>query len=70
MALTILPFIQQIMTRYIISTYLAMGLIGNIFNLMVFTKQTRNRTSCSIYLIALLHLRNHLSSLVSCSTTL
>ena len=35
------------------STYLAMGLIGNIFNLMVFIKQTRNRTSCSIYLIAL-----------------
>ncbi len=53
MALTILPFIQQIMIRYIMSTYLAMGLLGNMFNLIVFLKQFHHRISCSIYLIAL-----------------
>lgn len=54
MPLTILPFIQQIMIRYIMSTYLAMGLIGNIFNLIVFTKQLFYQQSpSSVYLISL-----------------
>ncbi len=53
MALTILPFVQEIMIRYIMSTYLAMGLIGNFFNILVFSRQSHQRTSCSIYLIAL-----------------
>ena len=54
MAVTILPFVQQIMIRYIMSTYFAFGLIGNIFNCIIFTKQaSRQRTPCSIYLLAL-----------------
>jgi hypothetical protein len=54
MAVTILPFVQQVMTRYIMSTYFAMGLIGNLCNFMVFFKQTNhNPTPCSIYLLAL-----------------
>jgi hypothetical protein len=54
MAVTILPFVQQVMTRYIMSTYFGMGLIGNSFNFMVFYKQTNhNPTPCSIYLLAL-----------------
>ncbi|CAF0999847.1 unnamed protein product [Adineta ricciae] len=54
MAVTILPFVQQIMIRYIMSTYFAFGLIGNIFNCIIFTKQAlRQQTPCSIYLLAL-----------------
>lgn len=53
MPLTILPFVQQIMIRYIMSTYLALGLIGNVFSLMVFCRPTHQRTPCSFYLIAL-----------------
>ncbi len=53
MSVTVLPFVQQMMIRYIMSTYFAMGLIGNICNFTVFMKQSRQRTSCSIYLLAL-----------------
>jgi hypothetical protein len=53
MAVTILPFVQQIMIRYIMSTYLVMGLIGNICNIIVFLKQSHHRTPCSVYLLAL-----------------
>jgi hypothetical protein len=53
MAVTILPFVQQIMIRYIMSTYFAMGLVGNVFSCIVFLKQSHHRTPCSIYLLAL-----------------
>ena len=53
MPLTVLPFVQQMMIRYVMSTYLALGLIGNLFNLMVFCKSSHQRTPCSLYLIAL-----------------
>jgi hypothetical protein len=53
MPVTNLPFIQQIMTRYIISTYFVMGLLGNTCNIIVFLKHSHRRTPCSIYLIAL-----------------
>jgi len=53
MSITILPFIQQIMIRYFMSIYLVLGLIGNLFNLIVFHYQSRNRMPCSIYLTAL-----------------
>jgi hypothetical protein len=53
MAVTILPFVQQVMIRYIMSTYFAMGVVGNLFNCVVFIKQSHRRTPCSIYLLAL-----------------
>ncbi len=53
MAVTVLPFVQTVITRYIVSTYFALGLIGNICNFIVFMKQSRQRTSCSIYLLSL-----------------
>jgi len=53
MAVTILPFVQQILIRYIMSTYFAMGLLGNLCNFMVFIQSSHRRTPCSIYLLAL-----------------
>jgi hypothetical protein len=53
MSVTILPFVQQIMIRYIMSTYLAMGLLGNLCNCIVFLKKPHRQTPCSIYLLAL-----------------
>ena len=41
------------MIRYFMSIYLVLGLIGNLFNLIVFHYQSRNRMPCSIYLTAL-----------------
>jgi hypothetical protein len=41
------------MIRYIMSTYFAMGVIGNLCNCIVFGKQSHHhQTSCSVYLLA------------------
>ena len=54
MTVTILLFVQQVMIRYIMSTYFALGIIGNTCNCVVFLKQShQNRTPCSVYLLTL-----------------
>jgi len=53
MAVTNLPFIQQQMIRYGMTVYLALGLVGNICNCIIFTRQPYRRTASSIYFLAL-----------------
>jgi len=53
MSVTNLPFIQQQMIRYGMTVYLALGLVGNICNCIMFTRQPYRRTASSIYFLAL-----------------
>jgi hypothetical protein len=53
MAVTNLPFIQQEMIRYGMTVYFALGLLGNIFNCIMFTRRSYRRTPSSIYFLAL-----------------
>jgi hypothetical protein len=53
MAVTNLPFIQQQMIRYGITAYLALGLMGNILNCIMFTRPLYRRTPSSIYFLSL-----------------
>ncbi|CAF4083561.1 unnamed protein product, partial [Adineta steineri] len=53
MVITSLPFIQQGMIRYGITVYFALGIIGNIFNCIIFTQITYRRTPSSIYFLSL-----------------
>ncbi|CAF3855328.1 unnamed protein product [Adineta steineri] len=53
MAVTILPLIQQEITRYGMTTYLVVGIIGNMFNCIMFTRHSYRRTPSSIYLLFL-----------------
>ena len=53
MPVTYLPFVQQCMTRYIMSSYFALGILGNICNCLVFSKASNRQTPCSVYLFAL-----------------
>jgi hypothetical protein len=53
MAVTNLPFIQQQMIRYGMSTYLALGIMGNICSLIMFTRHPYRKTPSSIYFLAL-----------------
>ena len=50
MPVTNLPFIQQEMIRYGMSSYLALGLVGNIISCIIFTRPLYRRTTSSIYL--------------------
>ncbi|CAF1437990.1 unnamed protein product [Adineta steineri] len=49
MAVTILPFVQQVITRYGITIYFALGVIGNICNFMMFMRPSYRRMPGSIY---------------------
>jgi hypothetical protein len=53
MSVTNLPYIQQQMTCYGMSTYFALGIIGNIFNIIVFTRPQYRHTPSSVYFLAL-----------------
>ena len=53
MSVTNLPFIQQQIIRYGMTTYLALGLVGNILNCIMFTRPLYRRTPSSIYFISL-----------------
>ncbi|UJR11341.1 hypothetical protein I4U23_015522 [Adineta vaga] len=53
MSTTNLPSIQREMIRYATSIYLVFGLIGNIFNCMMFTRRSYRRAPSSIYLLFL-----------------
>ncbi len=53
MSLTNLPFIRQQMIQYGMTVYLALGLVGNICNCIMFTHYSHRRTASSIYFLAL-----------------
>jgi hypothetical protein len=53
MAVTPLPFIQQQMVRYGMTVYFALGLLGNSFNCIMFTRRSYRHTASSIYLLSL-----------------
>jgi hypothetical protein len=53
MAVTSLPFVQQQMIRYGMTVYLALGLIGNIFNCIIFTRRSYRYAPSSIYFLSL-----------------
>ncbi|UJR12245.1 hypothetical protein I4U23_016422 [Adineta vaga] len=53
MPLTNLPAIQREMIRYGLSIYLALGLVGNVLNCIMFTRNSYRRTPSSLYLLSL-----------------
>ncbi|CAF1418738.1 unnamed protein product [Adineta steineri] len=53
MAVTSLPLIQQALTRYGMTTYFALGLVGNICNCIMFTRRSYRHQPSSIYFISL-----------------
>ncbi|CAF1150688.1 unnamed protein product [Adineta ricciae] len=53
MPVTNLPLIQQAMTRYGMSFYLGLGVIGNACGCIMFTRQTYRRTASSVYFLCL-----------------
>lgn len=48
-----LILIQQYMTRYLLSTILTVGTLGNLLAIVVFSKKNSRKNSCSIYLAAI-----------------
>ncbi|UJR19084.1 hypothetical protein I4U23_022215 [Adineta vaga] len=53
MSVTNLLYIQREITRYGFSIYLALGLIGNVFNCIMFTRRPYRHTPSSLYLLSL-----------------
>jgi hypothetical protein len=53
MAVTNLPFIQAAMVRYGMTVYFALGLVGNICNCIIFTRNSYRRAPSSIYFLSL-----------------
>ncbi|CAF0763209.1 unnamed protein product [Adineta ricciae] len=47
-----LSFIQNILTRYVLTVCYALGILGSILNLLVFSQKKFRKNSCSIYFIA------------------
>ncbi|CAF1368112.1 unnamed protein product [Rotaria sp. Silwood1] len=41
------------MTRYVMSSYFALGVLGNLINVFMFTRKNRLYNSCSLYLLAI-----------------
>lgn len=50
---TTIIMIQQYITRYLVSTILAVGTLGNLLAIIVFLKTNSRKSSCSIYLTAI-----------------
>ena len=53
MPATCLPFVQQCLTRYMVSVYFTMGIFGNLCSCLVFSKSSSRQTPCSVYLLGL-----------------
>src|ERR1700722_18189648 len=49
---TTLIFVQQYLTRYVLSTILVLGTLGNLIAIGVFSQKKHRKNSCSIYLVA------------------
>ncbi|CAF3652259.1 unnamed protein product [Rotaria sp. Silwood1] len=54
------------MTRYLMSSYLTLGLLGNLINIFMFTRKNPLRNSCSLYLltISIAHIFNAIVGVV------
>jgi hypothetical protein len=50
---SILPYIQQCLTRYGITGYLILGDIGLLFNIAIFSQPTHRRNPSSLYILAM-----------------
>ena len=48
-----LSSVQQILTRYGMSTYVAFGNLGNLLTIAIFCQSDQRRNSCSLYLLAM-----------------
>ncbi|CAF1284978.1 unnamed protein product [Adineta steineri] len=48
-----LSFLQQILTRYGMSTYTILGNIGNLLNMIIFYQFKHRKNPCSIYLLSM-----------------
>jgi hypothetical protein len=46
-----LVFVQQILTRYGMSTYLVFGNLGNVLTICIFSQYEQRRNPCSLYLL-------------------
>jgi hypothetical protein len=46
-----LSFVEQILIRYGMSTYVVLGNIGNLLTIGVFCQSDQRRNSCSLYLL-------------------
>ncbi|CAF1421690.1 unnamed protein product [Adineta ricciae] len=53
MSTTIFPFIQNIMTKYVMSITVSIGLIGNILCCLIFFKQIQSRIVSAVYFLTL-----------------
>jgi hypothetical protein len=53
MPVTNLPFIQEMMIRYGMTTYLALGLVGNMCNCIVFIQPINRHKSTSVFFLSL-----------------
>lgn len=49
--MSFLAIIQQNLTRYGMSSYLTLGNIGNVVNIIIFCQKQHRRNSCSLYLL-------------------
>ena len=47
-----LVFVQQAITRYVLSTIIALGNVGNLFLIAIYLQKKHRTNSCSIYLLA------------------
>ena len=47
-----LPILRDWMTRYVMSIFLVLGVLGNLINVYMFTRKDSLRSSCSFYLVA------------------
>jgi hypothetical protein len=57
--------IQRILTRYGMTTYLTLGDIGLILNIIIFSQTVHRRNTCSIYILA-----TSLSSLIGLNSAI
>jgi hypothetical protein len=48
-----LIFAQQVITRYVLPTILALGNFGNLFMIAIYSQKKHRTNSCSIYLVAM-----------------
>lgn len=49
-----LAIVQQLLTRYGMSTYVAFGNFGNLLVIPLFLQPERRKNACSIYLLTML----------------
>ncbi|CAF1450408.1 unnamed protein product, partial [Adineta steineri] len=52
-SLSYLTFVQNYITRYGMSTYVAFGNLGNLLTIAVFSQVEQRRNPCSLYLLSM-----------------